>query len=292
MEASAIKKLAGLGYEVTEQFYEPEDLKKQVREYDALVVRSATKVREPIIDAALETGRLKLIIRGGVGVDNIDVEYARSKGITVKNTPNASSDSVAELTIGHIFCLARHIHIANVTMRQGKWEKKKYDGIELAGKTLGLIGFGRIGRCVAERAAALGMNVIYTNRSGHKPENEPFKFCDLGCLLKKSDFISMHMPKADRPVIGKDEIALLKDGVYVINTSRGGLIPEDVLIEALNSGKIAGAALDVFVEEPTKNEALYTHPLISMTPHIGGQTIEAQERIGEETVAHITAMFS
>jgi len=292
MEESAVKKLTGLGYEVTEQFFEPDELKEQIKEYDALIVRSATKVRGPIIDAALETGRLKLIIRGGVGVDNIDVEYARSKGVAVKNTPNASSDSVAELTIGHLFCLARHIHQANVTMRQGKWEKKKYDGVELSGKTLGLIGFGRIGRCVAERAAALGMNVIYTNRTGYKPENEPFKYCELECLLKASDFISLHMPKADKPVIGKDEIAMLKKGAYLVNTSRGNLIQEDALIEALDSGKVAGAALDVFAEEPTKNEALYKHPLISLTPHIGASTFEAQERIGEETVAHIQAMFS
>ena len=292
MEKSASSKLISLGYEVVEQFYEPDALKEQVKEFDVLIVRSATKVRAPIIDAALETGRLKLIIRGGVGVDNIDVDYARSKGINVRNTPNASSASVAELAIGHMFCLARHIHKANVTMREGKWEKKKYDGIELAGKTLGLIGFGRIGRLTGEAAKALGMKVIYTNRSGHKPENEPFTFVSLEELLKTSDFISLHMPSADKPVLGKDEIAKMKDGAYIINTARGNLISEDVLLEALNSGKIAGAAIDVFAEEPTKNEALYTHPLISLTPHIGASTVEAQERIGEETVAIVLAQFA
>jgi len=291
MEKSAIKKLTDLGHTVVEQYYEPEELKEQVKEFDVLVVRSATKVREPVIDAALETGRLKLIIRGGIGVDNIDVDYARSKGITVKNTPDASSASVAELAIGHMFCLARFIHQANVTMRQGKWEKKKYEGVELAGKTLGLIGFGRIGRCVAERAKALGMNVIYTNRSGHKPENEPFRYYELADLLKISDFISLHMPKAIKPIIGKDEISLMKDGVFLINTSRGNLIHEEALLEALDSGKAAGAALDVFADEPTKNESLYTHPLISLTPHIGASTVEAQLRIGEETAAHIIRHF-
>jgi D-3-phosphoglycerate dehydrogenase len=168
----AAERLSALGYEVTQQFFEPDKLAEEVKDYDAIVVRSATKVREPIIDSALTSGRMKLIIRGGVGTDNIDVAYARSKGIDVRNTPNASSASVAELAIAHLFALTRHIHEANVTMREGKWEKKKYSGIELSGKTLGLIGLGRIGRIAAEKATALGKNVIYTNRSGHKPEKE------------------------------------------------------------------------------------------------------------------------
>lgn len=291
MEKSAIVKLQELGYEVVEQFYEPEDLKNEVKNYDVLVVRSATKVREPIIDAALETGKLKLIIRGGVGVDNIDVDYARSKGITVANTPNASSASVAELAIGHMFSIARHIYMANVTMREGKWEKKKYSGIELAGKTLGLIGLGRIGRCTADKAAALGMQVIYHTRSGPKPENEPYQYAAMEDLLAKSDFISLHIPKSPQPVLGRDELTKCKDGVYLVNTARGNLIDEDALVEALDSGKVAAAALDVFAEEPTKNEKIYTHPKISLTPHIGASTNEAQERIGEEIVALITKQF-
>ncbi len=291
LEKSAIAKLQSYGHEVVEQFYEAEELKNAVKEYDVLVVRSATKVREPIIDAALETGKLKLIIRGGVGVDNIDVEYARSKGITVANTPNASSASVAELAIGHMFSIARHMYAANVTMREGKWEKKKYSGIELSGKTLGLIGLGRIGRCTADKAAALGMNVIYYTRSGHKEENAPYTYVEKDELLAKADFISLHSPKAPQPIIGADEIAKMKDGVYLVNTSRGNLIEEDALVEALNSGKVAAAALDVFAEEPTKNEAIYTHPKISLTPHVGASTGEAQERIGEEVVAHIQKQF-
>lgn len=291
MEQSAALELERLGCEVVQQFYAPEDLLAQVREFDALVVRSATKVRVPAIDSALETGRLKVIIRGGVGIDNIDAAYAREKGIEVRNTPSASSASVAELAIGHMFCLARHIHEANVTMRQGKWEKKKYDGIELAGKTLGLIGLGRIGRCVAAMASALGMNVIYTNRTGHKPENEPFRYMELDKLLAESDFISLHMPKAEKPLITSAEIAKMKDGVYLVNTARGNLIDESDLIAALDSGKVAAAAIDVYAEEPTKNEKLYTHPKISLTPHIGAQTAEAQTRIGEEVVAIIKAKF-
>jgi D-3-phosphoglycerate dehydrogenase len=234
---------------------------------------------------------LKLIIRGGVGTDNIDVDYAREKGIAVKNTPNASSASVAELAIGHLFVLARHIHESNVTMREGKWEKKKYKGVNLEGKTLGLIGLGRIGRITAEKAAALGMKVCYTNRSGHKPENDPFTFLPLDELLGRADFISLHVPKSDAPLITEREIAKMKDGAYIVNTARGGLIPDDVLVAALDSGKLAGAALDVYAEEPPKNERIYTHPKISMTPHVGASTVEAQERVGEEVVAHITEMF-
>jgi D-3-phosphoglycerate dehydrogenase len=291
IDQSASERLAALGYEVAQQFFEPGELAEQVKGYDAIVVRSATKVREPIIDAALTTGRLKLIIRGGVGTDNIDVAYARSKGIDVRNTPNASSASVAELAIAHLFALARHIHEANVTMREGKWEKKIYGGIELSGKTLGLIGLGRIGRITAEKATALGMNVIYTNRSGHKPENDPFEYVTMEEIFAGSDFISLHMPKSDVPIITAAEMAAMKDGVFLVNTARGGLIVEGDLIDALNSGKVAGAALDVYQEEPSKNETIYTHPRISLTPHIGASTAEAQERIGEEVVAHIVDVF-
>ncbi|HYE11984.1 MAG TPA: D-2-hydroxyacid dehydrogenase [Patescibacteria group bacterium] len=293
MEQAAIQELKGSGFEVVEQFYEVEELKQQIKEFDVIVVRSATKVREPIIDAAMETGRLKLIIRGGVGVDNIDVEYAKSKGITVANTPNASSASVAELAIGHMFCLARFIHIANHTMRLGKWEKKHYEGIELAGKTLGLIGYGRIAKETAKRAMALGMKVVYTNRSGDK--NDPdFKYVPMDELLAMSDFISLHIPgsKDKKAVIDEAEFAKMKDGVYIVNCARGGVVCEDALIKALDSGKVAAAALDVFAEEPTKNEAIYTHPKISLTPHIGASTAEAQERIGEEIVSIIKNHFN
>ncbi len=293
MEQAAIQDLKNSGFEVVEQFYEVEELKQQIKEFDVIVVRSATKVREPIIDAALETGKLKLIIRGGVGVDNIDVEYAKSKGITVANTPNASSASVAELAIGHMFCIARYMHIANHTMRQGKWEKKHYEGIELAGKKLGLIGYGRIAKETAKRAKALGMTVAYTNRSGD--QNDPdFKYVTMDELLATSDFISLHIPgsKDKKAVLGEAEFAKMKDGVFIVNCARGGVVCEDALIKALDSGKVAAAALDVFAEEPTKNEAIYTHPKISLTPHIGASTLEAQERIGEEIVSIIKNHFN
>lgn len=293
MEASAVKKLRDMGFEVVEQFYEVEDLKKAVKEFDALVVRSATKVRKEVIDAAKETGRLKVIIRGGVGIDNIDKEYAEENGIMVRNTPTASSASVAELAIGHMFALARHIGISNATMRNGEWNKKKYEGTEIAGKTLGLIGFGRIAKETAKRANALGMNVIYTKRSGEDVEAKDYKYVDMDTLLKESDYISLHIPKQkDRDyLIGKEEIEKMKDGVYLVNTARGGLIEENALCDALDSGKVAAAAIDVFKEEPTKNERLFKHPKVSLTPHIGASTKEAQTRIGEEIVTIITSIF-
>ena len=293
MEKSAVEKLKNSGYEVVEQFYEPEQLKEQIKNFDAVVVRSATKVRQPIIDAALETGRLKLIIRGGVGVDNIDVDYAKLNGIAVANTPNASSASVAELAIGHMFCLARHIYIANHTMRQGKWNKKQYEGIELSGKTLGLVGFGRIAREVAKRAFALGMKVVYTNTSGAKEGFNDYKYMKLDELLAVSDFISIHIPcsQDQQPVIGEAQFAKMKDGVYLVNTARGGVVCEEALLKALDSGKVAAAALDVFEEEPTKNERIYTHERISLTPHIGASTNEAQERIGGEIIQIIQNFF-
>ena len=294
MEASAVEKLQSLGYEVEQHFYEPEDLKKAVQEFDVMVVRSATKVKKDIIDAAALTGRLKLIIRGGVGIDNIDKAAAEAVGIKVTNTPAASSASVAELTLGHMFSMARHIGIANATMRNGEWNKKKYEGIELGGRTLGLYGFGRIAREVAKRANALGMNVVYFKRSGEDNTVDFAKYVDLATLIKDSDFISVHVPKqADRDyLIGKEEIAQMKDGVYLVNTSRGGIIEEDALVEALDSGKVAGAALDVYKEEPTKNEKILHNAKISMTPHIGASTDEAQQRIGEEILNIIKTFFS
>ncbi len=293
MESSAVESLKSLGFEVVEQHFEPEVLGEELKNYDVLVVRSATKVRQPIIDKAAESGRLKLIIRGGVGVDNIDVAYAEEKGIKVTNTPNASSISVAELALAHMFSVSRFVNISNVTMRQGKWEKKKYEGMELYEKTLGLIGFGRIAKELAKRAEALGMKVLYTNRRGKIDGFDQYEYCELKDLLKKSDFISLHVPfdKTKGALIGKEEFSMMKDGVYLINCARGGVVDEAALLEALNSGKVAGAGIDVYAEEPTKNVELVNYPKVSVTPHIGGSTIEAQTRIGEEIVNIIKEFF-
>ena len=290
IEAAAAAKLIELGFEVEQQFYEPEALAEKIKDVNVLVVRSATKVRQPIIDAAIETGQLKLVIRAGVGVDNIDVAYAEDKGVAVRNTPRASSASVAELVIGHMFAIARFIPAANVTMRKGEWNKKKYEGVELAGKTLGVVGMGRIGQETAKRAAALGMDVIYYDLY-EAPVSH--KKVELDELYRTSDFITLHVPKpADRPhLIGAEEIATMKDGVFLVNAARGGVIDENALVDAIEAGKVAAAALDVFAEEPTKNERVLSCDAISLTPHIGASTKEAQSRIGEEIVSIITEHF-
>ncbi len=290
MSKSAIAQLRDNGHEVVEQFYESDALGTVLQEFDCVVVRSKTKVRTNHIDEAVK-GKLKLIIRGGVGVDNIDVAYAESKGISVRNTPCASSASVAELALGHMFSLARYIGISNATMRAGQWNKKQYEGTEIGGKTLGLIGMGRIAQELAKRAQALGMQVVYTCRSGEKKELPQYTYLPLEELLKTSDYVSLHipMPADKKPVLGEAELAMMKPTAYLINTARGGVVAEDALLDALNEGKLAGAALDVFEEEPTANVALYSHPKVSVTPHIGGQTAEAQSRIGDEIVSIITA---
>ncbi|MBE6987343.1 MAG: 3-phosphoglycerate dehydrogenase [Ruminococcaceae bacterium] len=293
MEKAAVALLREKGYEVEEQFYAPEELGAKLAEVDVLVVRSATKVRKPIIDEAKKAGKLQLVIRGGVGVDNIDVAYAEENGIKVRNTPKASSDSVAELALGHMFALARYIAVANVTMKNGEWNKKKYEGIELAGKTLGLIGMGRISQSIARKATALGMNVIYTDIFEIKGLPESYKSMSRDEVLANADFVSLHIPAAKdgKPVIGAAELALMKPTAYIINTARGGLVDEDALVEALDNGKLAGAALDVFAEEPAKNEKVLKHSKISLTPHIGGSTKEAQARIGMEIVDIIEDHF-
>ena len=287
MDKTAMAELREMGHEVVEQFYEPDQLGKALRDFDVVVVRSKTKVRANHIDEA-KGSQLKLIIRGGVGVDNIDVDYAKQNGIDVKNTPKASSQSVAELAMGHMFSCARYISIAGHTMREDKWEKKAYGkGIELGGKTLGIIGFGRIGQALGVMARALGMHVIAYSRT-RRPEVEQatgVAYVELDELLAKSDFISLHAPAADGgPIVTAETIARMKDGVVIVNTSRGVNVDEDALLAALESGKVRAAGLDVYAEEPTHNHALYSHPMVSCTPHIGAATVEAQKRIGSEIV--------
>ena len=288
LQKGAINKLTSLGFEVVNNHYDKDELGTALKDFDILVIRSATKVTADILDKA-QGGKLKLIIRAGVGIDNIDVPYATQKGIVVKNTPNSSSESVAELAIGHMFALARFIAISNCTMRDGQWNKKQYEGIELGGKTLGIVGMGRIGNALAKKAEALGMKVVYNDMFGKQAELS-YEFLQLDELLRTSDFISLHVPydKNKGSLIGKDQFDIMKDGVYLINCARGKVVEEAALLEALNSGKVAGAGIDVFEEEPTKNEVLVNHPKVSVTPHIEAATKEAQERIGEEVVTTIS----
>ena len=287
MDKGALQTLKDNGHEVVEQFYAPEELGAALKEFDAVVVRSATKIRANHIDEA-KGGKLKLIIRGGVGVDNIDVKYAEAAGITVKNTPRASSQSVAELAMAHMFACARFISIAGHTMREDKWEKKAYGkGIELQGKTLGIVGFGRIGQHLGVMAKAIGMNVIAEDIF-HIPgieEKLGIPYVELDELLAKSDFISVHAPAVDGgALINAETIAKMKDGVTIINTSRGTNVDEAALLAGLESGKVRSAGLDVYADEPATNKALYSHPMVSCTPHIGAATKEAQKRIGTEIV--------
>ena len=287
MDQTALQKLKDNGHQVVEQFYAPEELGAALRDFDAVVVRSATKIRAQHIDAA-KGGRLKLIIRGGVGVDNIDVKYAEAAGVTVRNTPRASSNSVAELAMGHMFACARYLSIAGHTMREDKWEKKAYGkGIELGGKTLGIIGFGRIGQALCRMARGIGMEVIAEDIY-HVPGIEAelgMTYVELDELLERSDFISLHTPSLNGvKLINRETIAKMKDGAVFINTSRGDNVDEDALLEALNSGKLRAAGLDVSAQEPAANPALYRHPAVSGTPHLGAATKEAQKRIGAEIV--------
>ena len=293
MDKTAMAQLRELGHEVVEQFYEPDQLGKALRDFDVAVVRSKTKVRANHIDEA-KGSRLKLLIRGGVGVDNIDVAYAKENGIDVKNTPNASSQSVAELAMGHMFACTRYISIAGHTMREDKWEKKTYGkGIELQGKTLGIVGFGRIGQHLGVMAKAIGMNVVAFARHPNAAVSEKLgiPYVSMDELLATSDFISLHAPAVDGgALVNEASIAKMKDGVVIINTSRGANVDEAALLAALESGKVRAAGLDVYADEPTSNRALYSHPMVSCTPHIGAATVEAQKRIGAEIVEIIKAM--
>jgi D-3-phosphoglycerate dehydrogenase len=276
---------AGLTVDVRDDIT-PEELMTVLPAYDGMVVRSRTKVRQPLIDAC---PNLKVIVRGGVGLDTIDHEYAKSKGIAVMNTPQASSASVAELAIGFMFALARSIYKATSTMKADKWEKKAFEGTELGGKTLGLIGVGNIGREVAKRASALGMSVLAYDP--FVPQSVEAQLVTLDELLAKSDYISLHLPKTkdSANMIGKEQFAKMKDGVRIVNCARGGIIDENALYEALQSGKVSGAALDVYAEEPPTDWKLLKLDNVIGSPHIGAATKEAQGRVGAEVAEKMIA---
>ena len=285
LEISAINEIKKNGIYIETRHLDKEKLIENINNYDVLVVRSNTKVTSDVLEAGAK-GNLKLVIRAGVGIDNIDLDYAKKVGIKVSNTPDASSDSVAELALGHMFSVARYIAVANYTMRNGQWNKKQYKGSEIAGKILGIIGMGRIGKALAGKAEALGMKIIYADVLG-KQDNLAYEFMDLDNLLKVSDYVSLHVPydKDKGALISSREISMMKDGAVIINCSRGKVVDEEALLEGLNSGKLAGAGIDVFEQEPSKNTELINHERVSVTPHIGASTKEAQERIGKEVAA-------
>jgi D-3-phosphoglycerate dehydrogenase len=304
---SGILALEKGGFEVITTKVAQEQVANYVNEHKirVVLVRSATKVRQDIIDACPS---LKIIGRGGVGMDNIDVDYARSKGIHVINTPASSSESVAELVFAHLFSGVRFLHDSNRTMPlegDSNFEglKKAYaNGVELRGKTLGIIGFGRIGQATAKMALGLGMKVIaadkFLENAAIKVDFYNGQFINVDILtepmedvLKHSDFITLHVPAQDGYVIGKEELASMKNGVGIVNCSRGGVIDEVALLDALDSGKVLFAGLDVFETEPTPEIKILMHPKISLTPHIGAATLEAQDRIGTELASQIISLL-
>lgn len=295
------------GFEVTITKVAQEQLENYLNEekIDAILVRSGTKIRKDLIDAC---PNLKLIGRGGVGMDNIDVDYAREKGLSVINTPAASSGSVAELVFAHLFGGVRYLHDSNRNMplsgdSQFKDLKKNYaGGTELRGKTLGIIGMGRIGHEVAKIALGIGMRVIASDDKvgetnitlefyNEQVVNVPIKTEPVEGIIQHADFITLHVPAQKKPIIGKEEFEKMKDGVGIINTSRGGVIDEVALIDALESGKVAFAGLDVYENEPTPAVKVLMDPRISLTPHIGAATSEAQDRIGVELAEQIIKIF-
>jgi D-3-phosphoglycerate dehydrogenase len=276
---------AGLTVDVQDNI-SPEELLTVLPNYDGMVVRSRTKVRKNLIDAC---PNLKVIVRGGVGLDTIDYEYAQSKNIKVMNTPLASSASVAELAIGYMFMLARSLYKASASMKTETWDKKSFEGDEIGGKILGLIGIGNIGKEVAKRANALGMTVIAYDP--YVKEVEGIKLLGLDELLTQADYISLHLPKTNESanMISTAQFGKMKHGVRIINCARGGIIDENALYDALVSGKVSGAALDVFNEEPPTDWKLLKLENVIASPHIGAATKEAQARIGAEVAEKIIA---
>lgn len=305
---SGIDALEAAGYEVITTKVAQEQLQNYINENEvsALLVRSATKVRKDIID---NCPSLKLIGRGGVGMDNIDVEYAREKGLHVVNTPAASSHSVAELVFGHFYGLARFLHSSNRDMplegeKNFKALKKAYaKGVELKGKTLGVIGFGRIGQATAKIGIGAGMKVIAFDPFIDSADlaldffdgqqvNFTINTVSKETVLEQADFLTLHVPAQKEYVIDEAEFNSMKDGVFIANAARGGVINEVALVKAIESGKVARAALDVFEKEPEPEVQLLMNPCLSLTPHTGAATNEAQDRIGVELASQIISLLS
>jgi len=279
--AKGVDLLKAAGYEVNEAWDIPkEDLPGIIGDYDAIVIRSATKVKGDLLEAAKN---LKAVGRAGIGLDNVDLEKCKERSIVVRNTPNATTDTVAELALGYMFALSRKIVKATTTLREGKWAKKELKGSELGGKTLGIVGCGRIGSALARKCFALGMNVIGCDVV--KISEACIDQCEMPEVYAQADFISLHLPllPSTKHIINSEAIAKMKDGVFIVNCARGGTIDEKALYEAIKSGKVGGAALDVWEKEPIDLE--YSKKLLELeevlgSPHIGAQTKEGQERAG------------
>jgi D-3-phosphoglycerate dehydrogenase len=289
IEESALAKLKAAGLEIVQRNQEKDGpIEKQIKGFDCVVVRSATKITKEVIDAA---DKLKLVVRAGVGLDNVDKAAADAKGVIVQNTPEAPSVSVAEMVFSLMFALARNVTQADSSMKNERWEKKKLSGTELWQKTIGIVGFGRIGLEVGKRAKAFGMNVLaYDVIDIDKACKEiGAKKTDLNTIIEKADYITLHVPliPQTKGMIGAKELKKMKKTAFLINTARGGVIDERALLDALNAGEIAGAGLDVFENEPPTDWQLVKHPKIVATPHLASSTEEGQVRIGELTVQKV-----
>ena len=286
----AIKMLKDNNFEVKYEELDHDSLLNEIAEYDALIVRSRTKVTADIIEKGA-SGNLKVIGRAGIGVDNIDVKKATELGIKVVNAPTGSTISVAELAVAHMLALARSIPKADSSMKRGEWIKKQLKGVELYGKTLGLIGSGRIAQHVARIAKGLGMNIlVYSPHcTDEKAQKMGAKRATLEEVLKESDFVSLHIPKTEETyhLIDEEKLSLMKPTAYLINCARGGVVDENALYRFLKEGKIAGAAIDVFEEEPPKGSKLLELENVVLSPHIGASTKEAQIRAGTICVEQV-----
>lgn len=288
----ALEAIRNGGHEVIEKIgMSPEELLETAPQFDALVVRSATKVRKPVLEKAAE-GNLKLIVRGGVGLDNIDLDDAAELGISVQNTPAASSVAVAELALAHMLACSRFLGPANNTMKQGQWNKKAYGkGKELWRSTLGLIGYGRISQEVAKRARGFDMKVIFFDP--YIDDAEGAQKVDLETLCKESDFISLHIPhnKGTHYLLDSPQFDMMKDGVVIVNCARGGTVNETSLLEAMKSGKVFAAGVDVFEKEPAMDNPLVEYESTVATPHIGAGSAAASKRVGAEVARKINEFF-
>lgn len=290
---SAVAKIKDAGLEVVIRNKDTDGpVEEQIKGFDCIVVRSATKVTKEVIAGA---DNLKLVVRAGVGLDNVDLDAAKEKGVKVLNTPEAPTASVAEMVLALMFSLARRVAAADSSMKNEKWEKKKLSGTELWQKTLGVIGFGRIGYEVAKRAIALDMEVLAHDviDIDQVCDDVGAERTDFETLLKRSDYVSLHVPLVPQTkgLIGERELDLMKESAFLINTARGGVVDEGALLKALDENKIAGAALDVFEKEPPVEWELVKHPKIVATPHLSSSTSEAQVRVGELTAEKVIGEF-
>lgn len=285
-----MEKLDRLGHEVTLEHYEPEVLKDKIKDFDAIVIGNTTIIDAGLIDAAAETGKLKIIVKAGISLSNVDVAYAQRKGIAVENTPECSRNAIAELIIGHMVSISRFLFGAFITMKNGQWEQPSYTGIEMANRTLGLVGLDETAKILARKAMALGLKVQYFDERGPVEGYDDYQYMSFEEVLKNSTYLSLHVPYDPEKgyLLTEKELMSMEKGASLINTSDGRLVDEQALLKALGASMaelhLFGACLDVYEQEPTTNQELLAHARVSLTPHIGQETYESNTQRIEEVV--------